>query len=63
MKKKRNEELDSPKQISKPNRIKQGVKKQSPIKKVKPATLVEEMDNELIDDDELELYEDNEDFM
>jgi len=63
MKKKQNEELDSPKQISKPNRIKQGVKNKRPIKKAKTLALTEEIDEEFIDDDELEMYEDTEDFM
>jgi hypothetical protein len=62
MKKKQKEELDSPKQISKTKRVKQGDKKQSPIKKVKPPILVEEIDDELFDD-EFEIFEDNEDFM
>lgn len=63
MKKNRNEELDSQKQISKPNRIKQGVKNKRPIKKAKVPALTEEIDDEFIYDDELEMYEDTEGFM
>lgn len=63
MKKKQNEELDSLKQISKPNRIKHGVKNKRPIKKAATPALTEEIDDEFSDDDELEVYEDNEDFM
>lgn len=63
MKKKQNEELDSPKQISKPNRLKQDVKNKRPIKKAKALELTEEIDDEFIDDNELEIYEDTEDFM
>ncbi|MES2397697.1 MAG: hypothetical protein V4549_16925 [Bacteroidota bacterium] len=62
MKKKKIEELDSPKQISKPNRIKHGVKNKRPVKKAKTPVLIEEIDDEFIDDDELEIYEDTEDF-
>ena len=63
MKKKQNEELDSPKQISKPNRIKQDVKRKRPIKKEKTPALIEEMDDDFIEDNELEIYEDTEDLM
>jgi hypothetical protein len=62
MRKKQIEELDSPKQISKPNRIKRGVKNQRPVKKAKTPALIEEKDDEFIDDDEFEIYEDTEEF-
>lgn len=63
MKKKLKEDLDSPKQISKPNRIKQGVKSKRPIKKENTQALIEEIDDDFIEDNELEIYEDTEDLM
>ena len=63
MKKNRNEELDSPKQISKPNRIKLELKSKRPVKKEKTRTLVEEIDDEFMDHDEFDLYEENEDYI
>lgn len=62
MKKNQYEELDSLKQISKPNRIKKIAKNKRPINKAKILALTEEIDDEFIVDDELEIFDDTEDF-